>query len=395
MKLPQRSHPSLYAAFDRYPSAKGAALHIRHMARALFDATGGGLLCTLGDERLPPCQVEGPVEIRRFASSIPNLLERAVAWGRWLGAIVESQGPALTLVHFRDPFSGGAILKARRPGCRLVYEVNGLPSVELPHAYPHVAPRTLGKLRELEDRCLAAADLIVTPAQTIAANLAARGVDEARIAVVPNGADLAPDAPPPRGAPARYLVYVGALQPWQGVDVALKAMALLADLPDLKLAILSSHHRGRSKPLRRLARRLGVADRLIWRHQLSRGMVARWLQHSAASLAPLTASARNLDQGCCPIKVLEAMAAGAPVIASDLPSVRELIADGSTGRLVPPDRPEELARAARILLEFPAEARAMGARGRARIEAELSWADARARLIDAYRAAGILGAEAA
>ena len=38
------THPSLYAAFDRYPSAKGAAAHIRHMASTLFECAGGGLL---------------------------------------------------------------------------------------------------------------------------------------------------------------------------------------------------------------------------------------------------------------------------------------------------------------------------------------------------------------
>ena len=58
-------------------------------------------------------------------------------------------------------------------------------------------------------------------------------------------------------------------------------------------------------------------------------------------------------QGCAPLKILESMASGMPVVASDLPAVRELLADGEHGRLVAPDRPGELARAIRVLLDFP------------------------------------------
>jgi glycosyltransferase involved in cell wall biosynthesis len=65
--------------------------------------------------------------------------------------------------------------------------------------------------------------------------------------------------------------------------------------------------------------------------------------------------------------------------------VRELMADGEHGRLVPADRPAELARAVRILLEYPDEAAAMGRRGREHIEESLTWARSRARLAEVYR----------
>jgi glycosyltransferase involved in cell wall biosynthesis len=61
------------------------------------------------------------------------------------------------------------------------------------------------------------------------------------------------------------------------------------------------------------------------------------------------------------------------LIASDLPVVRELVGDGVEARLVPADRPAELARAIRILLAYPERAGELGRNGMARIEKELTW----------------------
>ncbi len=72
---------ALYAAFDRFPTRKGASTHIARFAPALFEEYGGGLLYVVGDERLPAHQLEGDVEIVRFSVPLPNLLERAVAFG--------------------------------------------------------------------------------------------------------------------------------------------------------------------------------------------------------------------------------------------------------------------------------------------------------------------------
>ncbi|MGX2953608.1 glycosyltransferase [Shewanella sp. JL219SE-S6] len=56
-------------------------------------------------------------------------------------------------------------------------------------------------------------------------------------------------------------------------------------------------------------------------------------------MAPLTPCRRNMLQGCCPLKVLESMACGTAVIASDLPVIRELVTHEKHGLLVPPPGP--------------------------------------------------------
>jgi len=371
-------HRALYAAFDRFPSRKGAAVHIDRFARALFAHTGGGLLYVLGGEGLPPYQIEGggTIEIVRFERAMPNFLQRALAYRARLAALLDGADGALELCHFRDPWGGLPIVE-RPHGYATVYEVNGLPSIELPFAFPGISPQTLRKVRSDEERCWNAADVVVVPAETIRASLIRLGCAPGKIVVVPNGADVGPgaaaDVARPEDAPARYLLYFGALQPWQGIETLLRAFARLLDYPDLGLVVCASRASREQRRYLRLAAKLGVADRIVWRFALSPAELAPWRAHALVSVAPLTECSRNLEQGCAPLKVLESMADGVPVVASDLPAVREIVTDGIDGRLVPADRPPELARAIRLLIDYPDERAALGRAARRTIERRFTW----------------------
>jgi glycosyltransferase involved in cell wall biosynthesis len=215
---------------------------------------------------------------------------------------------------------------------------------------------------------------VITPSRVTANQIAARGV---QAQVIRNGAELRPPSPRPAGAPERYLLYFGALQPWQGVDTALRALARL----DEELVICASVHQRKAKPYRKLAEKLGVEQRVHWHFALPEDELAGWREHALLSLAPLRDCSRNAVQGCAPLKILESMAAGVPVVASDLPAVRELLADGVHGKLVAPDRPGELARAIRVLLDFPERRAAMGRAARRDVN---TWDDSLARLRELY-----------
>ena len=383
MILVQRPH-ALYAAFDRFPTRKGASTHIARFAPALFEEYDGGLLYAIGDETLPAHQLEGDVEIVRFSIPFPNLLERAVAFGEYLAGLLEEAAEDLEVCHFRDPWSGVPILE-RPHRYATVFEVNALPSIELPYAYPSIAPRTLGKIRAAERFCLESADRIVTPSRTTRDLLVGEGIPAAKIVVVPNGADPVPPLPRPFEAPDEYLIYFGALQPWQGIDTLLRAFARLADLETLRLVVCGS---GRSRPARaaeRLAEKLGLAGRVIWRWELPSSELEPWLSNALLSIAPLRACSRNIEQGCAPLKILESLAAGVPVVASDLPPVREIVTDGAEGRLVTPDRPADLARAIRVLLHFPEIRAEMAVAARERATRDFTWDRSLSLLKGVYR----------
>lgn len=374
------SRRALYAAFDRFPTRKGSGVHIARFANALFDWAGGGVLYALGGDDLPSHQIEGDVEIVRFSQQVDNFLERTIAYGERLAALL-GEMPELELAHFRDPWSGLPIVER---GCVKIFEVNALPSIELPFAYPSAAPRTLEKIARLEQAVIDRADAIVVPANTIRDLLLARGAKN--VTVIPNGADI--PAPAPRIEERDYFIYFGALQAWQGIETLFRAFARLRDLP-VRLVVCSSHPTRYAKAYVRLAEKLEIAGRMTWNVALSADELQPWLQHAVASIAPLSDCARNVVQGCSPLKVLESMAAGVAVIASDLPAVREIVTDRVEGLLVPPDRPDALARAMRIAYQYPQLRHDLGARGRERIAQSLTWEHATRRLVEVYSSASV------
>jgi starch synthase len=81
---------------------------------------------------------------------------------------------------------------------------------------------------------------------------------------------------------------------------------------------------------------------------------------------------------------LEAMACGTAVVASAVGGIPEVVSDGETGLLVPPDDPEALAAALNALLGDPARADALGRAGRDRAVTEFGWQAVAAQTADLY-----------
>lgn len=378
-----QQYRSLYAAFDPYPSPKGAATHIRYFSETLFRQWSGGVLYTLGATDQPASAIESNIRYERFNLPVKNYLRRAEAFAERL-VDLRSALPELEMVHFRDIWSGMALLKQERKYAT-VFEVNGLPSIELPYRYADLPEATLNKIYQLEQHCLWYADHIVVPSAIIKSYLIQRGVSDAKITLIPNGAAVPASYARPSDAPEQYLIYFGALQPWQGIDILLKALPYLQDFSRLKLVICAAHHRHFVKPYRKLAEKLGVSDRIVWKFRLEQEELWAYVQHAELSLAPLKECSRNLEQGCCPLKVLESMACGTTVVASDLPVVRELAQNGRNAKLVKADRPAELARAVRVLLDYPEENSKLIHNALVSVKNQFSWTDQQAKLAKLYQ----------
>lgn len=102
------------------------------------------------------------------------------------------------------------------------------------------------------------------------------------------------------------------------------------------------------------------------------------------ALVPLPMNDRNCVQGCCPLKLLEAMASGTPVVASDLPVVRALAEGGTEVLLVKPGSPKAIAETVKSLMAEPALGAALSASARARVERDFPWGRAQEALVSAY-----------
>ena len=144
---------------------------------------------------------------------------------------------------------------------------------------------------------------------------------------------------------------------YKGLPVLLEA---LREVPAARLTVVGTGPLGAE--LVRRARQLGVAGRVDWVGDRQPHELRRHLADARALVLPSLDASETFG-----LAQLEAMAAGVPVIASDLPTgVREVADDEGSHLLVRPGDPRELAAALRRLLEDPARARAMGEAGRRR-----------------------------
>lgn len=152
----------------------------------------------------------------------------------------------------------------------------------------------------------------------------------------------------------------------KGQDVLIKACRrLAATYPDLHL-VLAGRDSQWLTDMRALAAETDFQDRISFIVDLPHERVVAYMERSEVFVLP----SREEPFG---IVILEAGALGLPVVASDVGGIPEILDDGVTGVLVPPDDDEALARGIAGLLEDPARARALGARLREHVAAHLTW----------------------
>jgi glycosyltransferase involved in cell wall biosynthesis len=207
-----------------------------------------------------------------------------------------------------------------------------------------------------------------------AAGIRARTCRADRAVVIHNGVDL--DRPRRRdGARARpvALLSVGRLRPPKDFLTLVRAVAALEPgSVRLRIAGDGPDRAALSAEVARLGLD-GVVELLGERHDVDELL-------AAADLLVLSSDSEGL-----PLSVLEAMAAGLPVVASAVGGVPELVRDGETGLLVPPGDPGALARALAGLVADPELRARAGAAGRRRAEREFSLDACRQAHVELYR----------
>lgn len=384
----------LYAAPDLVPYPKGSGTRIEATVRAL--ASQGARVTLVTPAPLSPEQaaarlagidglVHHPVPV---GGAGDNFLDRMLEFRRIVRTFMARGG--WDVAWFRSPWEGlAALAEARSRGARVVYEAHGLPSIELPHHYPDLVghPELLDKIVDDEARVLRGADVLVTPSRTGRSFLHTRGVEARRIHVIPNSAEPLEDPPdyePPPGPPWR-LLYVGTLAPWQGLGTLLEAMAAARGAPDLHLRVVGTLKGPWVRSMRQLISALRLRERVELVGPVPREHLPGIHRASHACVAPLPDDARNSLQGCCPIKILEYMATGRPILATRVRPVEEILEHGRTGWLVAPGSPWALLTGLRTLLSRPDAAREMGRAARAEVARAWTPAIFEARLGEVLR----------
>jgi glycosyltransferase involved in cell wall biosynthesis len=214
------------------------------------------------------------------------------------------------------------------------------------------------------------------------------------IHVVPNGVEPAPPAAPPakdeaalapavRAALARppLLLYLGRVSWKKGLDRLIPA---LAQVPNATLAVAGNDEEGYREPLARIAREAGVAERVLFLGPVHGADKAALLRGAAALVLP--SYSENFGNA-----VLEAMAAGCPVVVTPEVGLAGVVQESGAG-LVAAGDPPTLGAALRELLDDPERRAEMGRRGAETAARRFGWGVIAARMEAVY--AAILGAAA-
>ncbi|GGC89995.1 glycosyltransferase WbuB [Tersicoccus solisilvae] len=303
-----------------------------------------------------------------------------------------------SVVHGTTDFTNGIVARAvaRSLGVPFVYEVRG----QLADTWASTRPaeaRASERYRLFQAReadLMRSADLVVTLGRAMRDPILAAGVPEDRIVLTPNAVGEAYLAPPLTPAAARERLglpddgpivgTVSSLVDYEGLDDLVHAVALLAPShPTVRLMIVGS---GAAEPaLRRAAEAAGIGDRAIFTGRVPRERAA--LYHQALDVFVVPRKDRAVTRVVTPLKPVEALASARPVVASDLPALREIVEDGVTGRLVPPEDPDALAGGLAALLADAGSRERMGAAGRDHVLTHRTWAANAAALAAAYERA--------
>jgi mannosyltransferase len=209
--------------------------------------------------------------------------------------------------------------------------------------------------------------------------------------VITHGVDTDVYAPPQdraaafaeSGLPGRYAIgCFGRIRAQKGSDVFVEAMCrLLPRYPDFSAVLvgaITAEQTGFANELERRIEAAGLASRIVITGELEIEQVQRWYQR----LTIYAFTSRNEGFG---LTLIEAMAAGAALVASRAGAAELVAEDGVTGVLVPPGDADALAAALEPLMRDPDSAAAMGARARMRVLEKFSLDAEAAGIADVYR----------
>jgi mannosyltransferase len=210
--------------------------------------------------------------------------------------------------------------------------------------------------------------------------------------VIMHGVDTDRYCPPPdryvafaaAGLPGRYAIgCFGRVRAQKGTDVFVEAMCrLLPNYPDFSAVVVGAitpEQQGFASDLRRRIEAAGLQSRIRITGELPIEEVVRWYQR----LAIYVFASRNEGFG---LTLIEAMSAGAALVASRAGAAEFVVEDGVTGMLTPPGDADALVAALEPLMRDPTMAVAMGERGRARVLEKFSLDAEASAIAEVYRA---------
>lgn len=235
------------------------------------------------------------------------------------------------------------------------------------------------------------ANAVITLGSEMKKELIARGIEASKILVCPNavGEEFTQEVPD-RGQCRRELnlendyLYIGtvsSLVGYEGLENLIKSFAeLVPEYPKLRLLIVGD---GAERPkLMDLANQLQITERTIFPGRVDRAVARKY--HRALDIFVVPRLDLPVTRSVTPLKPVEALAFEVPVVASDLPALREIVTEDVDGLFFKSEDPSDLADKLRILLDDEIARERMGRAGREKVLRTRTWSSNAEKISDLY-----------
>jgi glycosyltransferase involved in cell wall biosynthesis len=363
----------LLVNYEYPPVGGGAANATQFLGRALLELGHSVDVLTSGLSGSDGTSVEDGMRIHRLPIGRRHL-DRASQWEMLtflrqsvaaVSRLQQVQRWEAAIAFFTIPSGPAALRLHRLGGAPYVVSLRGggVPGPVPGLGFKHLLTRPLRR------SVLRHASAIIANSEGLATT--SRMADPFPVAIVPNGVDCAvfhpaDRRPEPAGARRLRLLFVGRLHPEKNLGVVLSQFAALpASIRD-RIELHVAGDGSQRAELKLLAEKLGLAAQIQWLGWQAKPGLPTLYRGADALVNP------SQYEGMSNV-VLEAMASGLPVFASDVPGNRAVVLPGRTGILFPLQKPAQLGSALAGLVTDPAWGRALGEAGRERALADFSW----------------------
>jgi glycosyltransferase involved in cell wall biosynthesis len=347
-----------------FPHLGGVSSHIQLLARQLGIAESD--VISWRHYHAPPATLAGRVAgaIRREGRRVLRRDQFTPA-AKDLGRIIAVTDAEI--VHCHDAMATWAALFARRRAAkpfRIVSTVHGPMSRHMVEEGFPADGYEVRAVEQCEREAWAGCDAIIAVDTTQARIVESQGAAKDKIFVIPNAVDLRQiDAairrlPLARQAARPWVIVPRRLAPKNGVEFAVRALALMPDRPQLLLAGSGPEQ----ERLTDLVRELNLEADVTFLGALNHAVLLPLVATADVVLIP-SVPVHGIEEATS-IAAIEAMASGRTVLASNIGGLKELICDGINGLLIEPGNPAELAATLTALLGDPKLRQTLGAAAR-------------------------------
>ncbi len=358
---------------------KGCSIHVQEVVRAFLNQGADMTLFTPRAGGKPPSDLQGVTLIQLPAAASKDPRQREIFsqnLNKHIATALAKAGPFDMIYERYSLWSHAAMEFAQTHALPGILEVNA-PLIEEQSRHRQLFNRA--EAEHKSRRAFAAASTLVAVSDQVANYLDTYSETCGRIHTISNGVNPARFQwpPAPRSGGDFTIGFVGTLKPWHGLDGLLEAFVLL-HRSHSRARLLIVGDGPKRDDLEETLKSHGLADFAHFTGAVAPDRVPALLAAMDVAVAPYPHSP---DFYFSPLKVLEYMAAGLPVIASRIGQLTSLIQHGRNGILCPPGQPAALAEALEQLMTNPALRQILGNEARRTVVQCHSWHSVTQRIL--------------